>query len=91
MPENIGDMWYINGTSIKKTSTTVGPFPSDLFAAMIIEAKTRTGWVGWFDIKSGFHDSFLAKMDKLREDRKFSFNFLQADAGENKTFVEKGK
>ena len=42
-PENIGDMWYIDGTSIKRTSTTVGPFPSNHFAVMIIEAKTGTG------------------------------------------------
>ena len=89
-PENIGDMWYIDGTSIKRTSTTVGPFPSNHFAVTIIEAKTGTGWVGWFDTKAGFHDSFLAKMDKLRGDRKFSFDVLRANgAGENKTFVEK--
>ena len=66
----------IYGTSIKRTSTTVGPFPSNHFAVMIIEAKTGTGWVGWFDTKLGFHDSFLAKIDKLRADRKFSFDVL---------------
>ena len=57
---------------------------------MIIKVKLNTGWVGWFDTKSGFHDSFLSKMDKLRDTRMFSFDVLHADsAGENKTFVEK--
>ena len=41
-PENIGDMWYIDGTSIKRTSMTVGPFLSNHFSVLIIEAKPGT-------------------------------------------------
>ena len=38
-PKEIGDMWYIDGISIKQTSATVGPFPSNHFAIVIITAK----------------------------------------------------
>ena len=87
-PEKIGDMWYIDGTSIKRTNTTTGPFPSNHFATMLIEALSGTGVTGWFDKKSGFIPIFLSICDKFRDSRGFNFKVLRCDgAGENKSFV----
>ena len=64
--------------------------PLNHFAVVIIEAKTGTGWVNWLDTKSSFYDLFLAKIDKLRDTKKFSLDVFGADgARENRTFVEK--
>ena len=92
-PTKIGELWYIDGTSLKKPTKKKkgdGPFPTNNCAVMIIEALTGTGFVGWFKKKNDFHDPFLRKMDGMHTAQKFSFTRLQADgAGENKTFVEK--
>ena len=56
----------------------------------MVETLSGTGWVGWFNTKNDFFNPFLAKMDKLRATREFSFDILRANgAGENKTFVER--
>ena len=92
-PTAIGELWYIDGTSIKrptKKKKEDGPFPVNHFAVMIIEAVSGTGFVGWFKKKSDFHDPFLRKMDGMHTALKYSFRQLRADgAGENKTQVEK--
>ena len=82
-------MWYIDGTSIKRTQATTGPFPLNHFAVMLIEAKTGTGIFGWYDKKSGFIPDFLSTCDKFRSSCKFNFDVLQCDgAGENRSFVK---
>ena len=59
-PKEVGDMWYIDRTSIKKTHATTGPFPSNHFAVILIEAFSGTGIIGWYDKKSGFIPNFLS-------------------------------
>ena len=87
-PKKAGDMWYIDGTSIKKTHATTGPFPSNHFAVMLIEALSGTGIIGWYSKKSGLIPDFLSACDKFGEARGFNFEILRCDgAGENKSFV----
>ena len=72
-PKKVGDMWYIDGTSIKKTHATKGNFPSNHFAVMLIEALSGTGIIGWYSKKDGFIPDFLSACDKFRESRGFQF------------------
>ena len=51
-PKAVGDMWYIDGTSIKGTNATKGPFPSNSFAVMLIEAFYRTNLINSY-LRSG--------------------------------------
>ena len=66
-------MWYIDGTSIKRTHATTGLFPLNYFAVMLIKALSGTGIVGWYDKKSGFITNFLSTCDKFRNSRGFNF------------------
>ena len=87
-PQKIGDMWYINGTSIKRTNTTTGPFLLNHFAVMMIEELSGTGVVGSFDKKNRFIPDFLSTCDKLCDSSGFNFNILRCDgAVKNKSFV----
>jgi hypothetical protein len=88
-PTCIGELWYIDGMSIKQTKKTKGPFPSNNKAVMFIEHKTGTGFLGWFNTKDAFINDYIIKMNVLRNRRKYSFKRLRADgAGENKSFVK---
>ena len=88
-PKEIGDMWYIDGTSIKKSNKTKGPFPAKHFAVMMIEALSGTGVVAWYEHKDDFIDEFASSCDKFRDSHHFNFKVLRCNgAGENKSFVK---
>jgi hypothetical protein len=88
-PTCIGELWYIDGMSIKQTKKTIGPFPSNNKTIMFIEHKTGAGFIGWYDTKDGFINDYIIKMNILRNRRKYSFKRLRADgAGENRSFVK---
>ena len=71
-------MWYIDGTSIKQTGKTTGPFPLNNFVVMLIEALLGTSVIGWFDKKSGFFPDFLSTCgsDQFRDSCGFHFKVL---------------
>jgi hypothetical protein len=56
---------------------------------MLIEHKTGTGFLGWFNTKDGFINDYTTKMNILRNRHKYSFKRLRADdAGENRSFIK---
>jgi hypothetical protein len=75
-PTCIGELWYNDGMSIKQTKKTTGPFPSNNKTAMLIEHKTGIGFLGCFNTKDGFTNDYIAKMNVLRNRRKYSFKLL---------------
>ena len=74
-PKFIGQLWYLDGTSIKDKGkgNNIGPFPTNNRAVMMVKALTQTGWLGYYETKSGFHNDFLARMNKFREEKKYTF------------------
>ena len=57
-------MWYVDGININRIQQTEGPFPSNHFTVMMVEALIGTYVVGWSMKKSVFIYPFLSTMDK---------------------------
>ena len=86
----ISELWHIDGTSIRKTTSSKGPFPKNNKAVMMIEARRGTGWVAWYDTKNTFHNPFLSKMNLFQAQQKHLFARIRCDdVGKNKTFIKK--
>ena len=88
-PNEIGEMYYIDGMSLKKTKKTVGPFPSQNCMVMMTEYHTGHGFVNWFESKDGFINDFCKNISILQSKHKYVIKRLRGDgAGENNSFLQ---
>ena len=66
-PTNIGDLWYINGMSLKKPKTGDVFLPTNNCLTLAVEHKLGAIVHGWFTTKNGFIETFCSRFHHLRK------------------------